>query len=205
MVDKRKGSTNSKPKTECKVVTAASSPFQLRLQLYWPITSYCYNLIENICQVFRSFHPQLVGYVHDSIEIFNIQEFFILAMIKFVKTISQFQQLKENDQLFMVKTSFADILMLRSLFYFDFVEDSFPMRLDENAEHAVSVPLKRLYPNSMNNLIELHRDLASKVASNRDDNVMRDLVRHLNQQINNKFQFFICILYIDERPNNVTT
>lgn len=126
-------------------------------------------------------------------------------MIKFVKTISQFQQLKENDQLFMVKTSFADILMLRSLFYFDFVEDSFPMRLDENAEHAVSVPLKRLYPNSMNNLIELHRDLASKVASNRDDNVMRDLVRHLNQQINNKFQFFICILYIDERPNNVTT
>ncbi|XP_017488445.1 PREDICTED: thyroid hormone receptor beta-A-like [Rhagoletis zephyria] len=134
------------------------------------------HMFQSLCIIFRTFHPKVIGIASDVSQVFNMQEYLIKNIVNFSKCIESFKELNQHDQLLILKSSFTEIVMLRSLFYYEAREDSFPMRIDEAAENALLVPLDLLYKTKLHHLIELHRKLAEIVAQEKEDNLLRDLM-----------------------------
>lgn len=153
------------------------------------------HMFQGLCIIFRTFHPKVIGIASDVSQVFNMQEYLIMNIVNFSKCVEGFKELNEHDQLLILKSSFTEIVMLRSLFYYEARKDSFPMRIvsafgcfsivafcnfsltkDEAAENALLVPLDLLYKTKLHYLIELHRKLAEIVAQEKEDNLLRDLV-----------------------------
>lgn len=87
------------------------------------------QMFQNLCIIFRTFHPKVIGIASDVSQVFNMQEYLITNIVNFSKCIESFKEMNEHDQLFILKSSFTEIIMLRSLFYYEAREDSFPMRI----------------------------------------------------------------------------
>lgn len=86
-------------------------------------------MFQNLSIIFRTFHPKVIGIASDVSQVFNMQEYLITNIVNFSKCIESFKELNEHDQLLILKSSFTEIIMLRSLFYYEAREDSFPMRI----------------------------------------------------------------------------
>lgn len=87
------------------------------------------HMFQSLCIIFRTFHPKVIGIASDVSQVFNMQEYLIKNIVNFSKCIESFKELNQHDQLLILKSSFTEIVMLRSLFYYEAREDSFPMRI----------------------------------------------------------------------------